>query len=166
MPRIGKRRLQILRYQLGRQFPIQAQGIRQLHLAWSPAFGREQFRRSNQDTDAASPGGSHVQPVQAVQEFHAVGRILRRGGRHRIYDHRRLLSLELIHRPHPRTGQSLLYLEDLSVVRCDNQNILECQRPFNVVFVDPLRAFFQKSVNEIAYAARLPRQRNSDWRGE
>ena len=60
--------------------------------------------------------------------------------RHRIDYYGRFLPLKLVHGPDARTRQSLLELENLRVVRSDDQEVVERNRGLGTKSIDPRRA--------------------------
>jgi hypothetical protein len=108
-----------------RHLQVSAEGIRELHLPRSPALSLEHRGRADKDAKALRSRCGDVESVGAVKELHPAWRVSMARGRHRIDHDRRLLPLKLVDRPNARAGQPLLQLEDLRVVRGDNQNIFK-----------------------------------------
>src|SRR5712691_6207270 len=85
----------------GRKLQIPAHGICELYLTRCAAFGFEQPWIANHNDIRHSARRCDVEPVQAVKKLHPPWRVLRRGGRQRVDDYWRFLTLKLIHRPDP-----------------------------------------------------------------
>ena len=80
------------------------------------------------------------------------------GSRHRINDDWRLLTLKLVDSTDPGTGNALLKLEDLRVVRSDDQDIAESNKGFDAVSIDPGRARSQYFRDEVTDCIGLLRR--------
>ena len=65
-------------------------------------------------------------------------RVFRSGGRHGVNHDWRFLTLELVHRAYPRTiGQSFLDRKHLSVIRGNDEDVLQRDRSLEAIRVDP-----------------------------
>src|SRR5688572_29092570 len=70
--------------------------VRQLHLSWCSTEHPHELRASYDDGQALGARYRDIEAVEVVQELHATGCLLWGGRRHRIDDHWRLSSLELV----------------------------------------------------------------------
>ena len=104
------------------QLQISTKGICQLRVAGRPAADLEHGWRGNNDTNTFCSRCRDIQSVEAVQEFHPTGCICIARSSHRIDNEWCLLSLELVHRANAGTRNSVSQLEDLRVVRRDDQD--------------------------------------------
>src|SRR5439155_704703 len=89
------------------------------------ALRLEQLGIADHDTGALRARRGDVEPVEAVEELHAVRGVGGARGRHGIDDHRRLLPLEPVHRADARLRESRAEIGDLRVVRRDDQDVIE-----------------------------------------
>jgi hypothetical protein len=132
------------------QFSVPAEPVGELHLAGSTTLGLEQPRRCNDDANAHCSRNRDIQPVCAVKELHSPRSVSVTGGRHGINDDRGFLTLEFVDGADAGAGNAFLQLEDLRVVRRDDQDIVERNRRFFPAPINPGRAGFQYVRNEVA----------------
>lgn len=89
--------------------------------------------------------------VEAEQEIHSTRDVVRRGGRQRVKDDRRLLPLELVDRAHPCTFREPgTKRGDLCVVRRDDQDVLQRQLSRLTFRVSPVGTVSCMSPEQIA----------------
>ncbi len=119
-------------------FKITAKCVGELDLARRPALHLEQGGAGDNYRHASSTRDSHVQPVQAVQEFHSPRCVLWGRSCHRVENNRSLLPLELVHRSNSRPcGKPFSERRDLCVVRSDNQDVLNTEGVGFAILVRP-----------------------------
>ena len=124
---------------LGRdgQFLVAAESVGELHLSRGMTLRTEQFGRAHQNADATRSGRGHVQAVQAVEKFRAVGGFYGSRGSHGIDDYRSFLPLKLVDRANVGSGQPFLYFEHLGVVGSDDEHIRQFDWVLIPLVIDP-----------------------------
>ncbi len=151
-----------------RHFQIPAKRVGELHLSRRAAFGFEHQGRPDQHANASCTRSRHVQPVRAVKKLHASRRIGVAGRRHRIDDDRRFLTLKLIDGSDSASGDALLKLKDLRVVRRDDKDIIQPDCRFLALAINPCSLRTQNLRDKLADFLRLLGARTlislvSDW---
>jgi hypothetical protein len=68
-------------------------------------------------------GSGDIESVQTVKKLHPSRRICMARSGHRINHHRRFLTLKFVDGSNPSARQSGLQLEDLGVVRRDDEDV-------------------------------------------
>ena len=115
-----------------------AEGVGQAHLLRGAAVRREEGRAGDDRGHAAGARGGDVEAVQAVEELHSPRRFVGGRGGHRVDHDRRLLSLELVDRAHPRVGgQRRPQDGDVCVVGGHDQDVVKRQPFLDTLPVDP-----------------------------
>jgi len=99
----------------------------------------EQARTRNYNAEALRARRGHIQTIGAIQKLHSPGSVGVERGRHRIDHNRSLLALKLVNCANSPTRYSLLKLEDLRVVRRNDQNVFKRNLSFNALSINPRR---------------------------
>ena len=121
-----------------RQLQEAAEGIGQAHLLRGSAIRREENRTGDDRGHAAGARGGDVEAVQAVEELHSPRRFFGGRGGHRVDHDRRLLSLELVDRAHPRAGRQRSPQDrDVRVVGGHDRDVVKRQPFLDTLPVDP-----------------------------
>jgi hypothetical protein len=107
------------------QFQVPTMCVGQSHLFRCATIRFEHHRGGDQNTEALGAGSRDIESVQTVKKFHPSRRIRMAGGGHRINYHRRFLTLKFVDSSNPSARQSGLQLEDLGIVRRDDEDVGE-----------------------------------------
>src|SRR6185436_378513 len=145
--------------QLLRELEIAAAGVGELHLPRRLTFRLEQQGTPDDDAGALRAGGCDVETIEAVKELHAMRGVGGARRRHGIEDYRRLSALEPIDGADPRTRKSRAQIGDLSVVRRDDQDVVEPQGVLPALAISPADVACRQPPDQSRHGLNLLRAR-------
>ena len=122
---------------------IPAKSVSELQLPRSAALGLENPGRSDHDADALRSRSSDVEAVRAVEEFHSTWSVCVARCRHGIDDNRRFLALKFVDSADLCARNELKQLEDLRIIRGDDQDVVEPNLTLNTLPINPSAAGVQ-----------------------